>query len=63
MASAIRAGQRLRRAVESEELSGLPAALRDELREAVASKGSLVPFSLLRRLHSGLREAGRPRGA
>ncbi|XP_003211817.2 transmembrane protein 199 [Meleagris gallopavo] len=60
MASMIRAGARLRRAVESEELSGLPPALRDELREAVASKGSLVPFSLLRRLHSGLREAGSP---
>ncbi|XP_048823158.1 transmembrane protein 199 [Lagopus muta] len=60
MASAIRAGARLRRAVESEELSGLPAALRDELREAVASKGSVVSFSLLRRLHSGLREAGSP---
>uniref|UniRef100_A0A8C9EUE9 Transmembrane protein 199 n=1 Tax=Pavo cristatus TaxID=9049 RepID=A0A8C9EUE9_PAVCR len=60
MASAIRAGPRLRRAVESEELSGLPAALRDELREAVASKGSLVNFNLLRKLHSGLREAGSP---
>ncbi|XP_031447562.1 transmembrane protein 199 isoform X2 [Phasianus colchicus] len=60
MASAIRAGARLRRAVQSEELSGLPAALRDELREAVASKDSLVPFNLLRRLHSGLREAGSP---
>uniref|UniRef100_A0A8C2TJU2 Transmembrane protein 199 n=1 Tax=Coturnix japonica TaxID=93934 RepID=A0A8C2TJU2_COTJA len=54
MASAIRAGPRLKRAVESEELCGLNAALRDELREAVDSKGSLVPFSLLRNLFQGL---------
>ncbi|NXC51222.1 TM199 protein, partial [Penelope pileata] len=60
MASAMRAGPRLRRAVESEELSALPAELRDELRAALASEGSLVPFSLLRRLHSGLRAAESP---
>ncbi|OXB58101.1 hypothetical protein ASZ78_012506 [Callipepla squamata] len=60
MASAIKAGPRLRKAVESEELSALPAELREELREAVGSKGSLVPFSLLRRLHGGLREAESP---
>lgn len=58
MADAVRAGPRLRRAVEGEELVGLPAALRDELRDAVGSEGALVPFSLLRRLHGGLREAG-----
>ncbi|XP_047923905.2 transmembrane protein 199 isoform X1 [Anser cygnoides] len=60
MADAVRAGPRLRRAVEGEELAGLPAALRDELRDAVGSEGALVPFSLLRRLHGGLREAGSP---
>lgn len=58
MAAAVRAGPRLRGAVEGEELAGLPAELREELRDAVGSEGGLVPFSLLRRLHSGLREAG-----
>ncbi|KAI6074332.1 Transmembrane protein 199 [Aix galericulata] len=60
MAAAVRAGPRLRGAVEGGELAGLPAELREELRDAVGSEGGLVPFSLLRRLHSGLREAGSP---
>lgn len=61
MASALRAGRRLRRAVEGDELAGLPAGLRAELEAALASEGALVPFSLLRSLHAALREAGRPR--
>ncbi|KAM6110735.1 LOW QUALITY PROTEIN: transmembrane protein 199 [Pterocles gutturalis] len=60
MASAMRAGRRLRRAVEGSELAGLPPGLRAELEAAVASEGALVPFSLLRRLHAALREAGSP---
>lgn len=61
MASEMRAGRRLRQAVEGGELAGLPAGLRTELEAALASEGALVPFSLLRRLHAALREAGRPR--
>lgn len=61
MASAVRAGRRLRQAVEGGELAGLPAGLRAELEAALASDGALVAFSLLRRLHAALREAGRPR--
>lgn len=61
MASAVQAGGRLRRAVEGDELAGLPAGLRAELEAAVASERGLVPFGLLRRLHAALREAGRPR--
>ncbi|NWS62096.1 TM199 protein, partial [Chunga burmeisteri] len=60
MASAMRAGWRLRRAVEGDELAGLPAGLRAELEAALASEGALVPFSLLRKLHAALREAGSP---
>ncbi|NXK20930.1 TM199 protein, partial [Arenaria interpres] len=60
MASAVRAGRRLRQAVEGSELAGLPADLRAELEAALASKGALVPFSLLRRLRAALREAGSP---
>lgn len=60
MASEVRAGRRLRRAVEGGELAELPAGLRAELQEALASEGALVPFSLLRKLHAALREAGRP---
>uniref|UniRef100_A0A8D0FQA1 Transmembrane protein 199 n=1 Tax=Strix occidentalis caurina TaxID=311401 RepID=A0A8D0FQA1_STROC len=60
MASAVRAGRRLRLAVEGGELAGLPAGLRAELEAALASEGALVPFSLLRRLHAALREAGSP---
>ncbi|KAK4812118.1 hypothetical protein QYF61_000959 [Mycteria americana] len=60
MASAVRAGPRLRRAVEGGELAGLPAGLRAELEAALASEGAVVPFSLLRRLHAALREAGSP---
>ncbi|NXP55724.1 TM199 protein, partial [Heliornis fulica] len=60
MASAVLAGPRLRRAVEGGELEGLPAGLRDELEAALASERSLVPFSLLRRLHKALREAESP---
>ncbi|XP_075296082.1 vacuolar ATPase assembly protein VMA12 isoform X2 [Opisthocomus hoazin] len=60
MASAVRAGRRLRRAAEGGELEGVPASLRGELEEALASEGALVPFSLLRRLHAALREAGSP---
>ncbi|XP_068271937.1 transmembrane protein 199 [Nyctibius grandis] len=60
MASAMRAGRRLRRAVEGGELAGLPAGLRADLAAALASEGALVPFSLLRRLHAALREAGYP---
>ncbi|KAM9257218.1 transmembrane protein 199 isoform 1-T1 [Cariama cristata] len=60
MASAMRAGWRLRRAVEGDELAGLPAGLRAELKAALASEGALVPFSLLRKLHAALREAGSP---
>ncbi|NWQ94987.1 TM199 protein, partial [Burhinus bistriatus] len=37
-----------------------PAGLRAELEAALASEGALVPFSLLRRLHAALREAGSP---
>ncbi|NXN32450.1 TM199 protein, partial [Nycticryphes semicollaris] len=58
MASAVQAGWRLRQAVEGSELAELPADLRAELETALASQGSLVPFSLLRRLHAALREAG-----
>ncbi|KAF1560566.1 hypothetical protein FQV10_0010001, partial [Eudyptes schlegeli] len=61
MAAAVRAGRRLRQAVEGGELAGLPAGLRAELEAALASEGALVPFGLLRRLHAALREAGRPR--
>ncbi|NXD72158.1 TM199 protein, partial [Eolophus roseicapillus] len=61
MASAVRAGPRLRRAAEGLELAALPQGLRDELRAALASEGALVPFSLLRSLHGALRDAGRPR--
>ncbi|NWX30564.1 TM199 protein, partial [Notiomystis cincta] len=32
----------------------------DELEAALAAEGGLVPFSLLRRLHAALREAGSP---
>ncbi|XP_065503257.1 transmembrane protein 199 [Caloenas nicobarica] len=60
MASALRAGRRLRRAVEEDELEGLPAGLRAELEAALASEGALVPFSLLRSLHAALREAESP---
>ncbi|NWZ49017.1 transmembrane protein 199 isoform X2 [Haliaeetus albicilla] len=60
MASAVRAGRRLRQAVEGSELAGLPAGLRAELEAALASEGALVAFSLLRRLHAALREAGSP---
>ncbi|XP_065550893.1 transmembrane protein 199 isoform X2 [Lathamus discolor] len=60
MASAVRAGPRLRRAAEGPELAALPRALRDELRAALASEGSLVPFRLLRSLHAALRDAGSP---
>ncbi|XP_049659696.1 transmembrane protein 199 isoform X2 [Accipiter gentilis] len=60
MASAVRAGRRLRQAVEGGELAGLPAGLRAELEAALASDGALVAFSLLRRLHAALREAGSP---
>ncbi|XP_054022355.1 transmembrane protein 199 [Dryobates pubescens] len=60
MASAVEAGGRLRRAVEGGELAGLPAGLRAELEEALASEGALVSFSLLRRLHTALREAESP---
>ncbi|XP_068010696.1 transmembrane protein 199 [Melanerpes formicivorus] len=60
MASAVEAGGRLRRAVEGGELAGVPAGLRAELEEALASEGALVPFSLLRRLHTALREAESP---
>ncbi|NXT30965.1 TM199 protein, partial [Pelecanoides urinatrix] len=60
MASAVRAGRRLRQAVEGGELAGLPAGLRAELEAALASEGALVPFSLLRRLHAALREAESP---
>ncbi|KAI1231842.1 transmembrane protein 199, partial [Lamprotornis superbus] len=35
----------------------------DELGAALAEEGGLVSFSLLRRLHAALREAGRPRCA
>ncbi|NXY79977.1 TM199 protein, partial [Glareola pratincola] len=60
MASAVRAGRRLRQAVEGGELAGLPDGVRAELEEALASQGALVPFSVLRRLHAALREAGSP---
>ncbi|XP_062485898.1 transmembrane protein 199 [Pezoporus occidentalis] len=60
MASAVRAGPRLRRAAEGRELAALPRGLQDELRAALASEGSLVPFSLLRSLHAALRDAGSP---
>ncbi|NWY65273.1 TM199 protein, partial [Erithacus rubecula] len=60
MASSVRAGPRLRRAVRDGELAALPAGLRDELEAALAEEGGLVPFSLLRRLHAALREAGSP---
>ncbi|XP_067165572.1 transmembrane protein 199 isoform X2 [Apteryx mantelli] len=60
MASSVRAGPRLRRAVASGELARLPAGLRAELEAALGSGGALVPFSLLRRLHGALREAGSP---
>ncbi|NXF34390.1 TM199 protein, partial [Nyctibius bracteatus] len=60
MASAVRAGRRLRRAVEGGELARLPAGLLAELAAALASEGALVPFSLLRRLHAALRDAGSP---
>ncbi|XP_040471802.1 transmembrane protein 199 isoform X1 [Falco naumanni] len=60
MASAVRAGRRLRRAAEGGELAALPAGLQAELEAALASQGALVPFSLLRRLHTALREAGSP---
>ncbi|XP_055652757.1 transmembrane protein 199 isoform X4 [Falco peregrinus] len=60
MASAVRAGHRLRRAAEGGELAALPAGLQAELEAALASQGALVPFSLLRRLHTALREAGYP---
>uniref|UniRef100_A0A8C3PLL6 Transmembrane protein 199 n=1 Tax=Calidris pygmaea TaxID=425635 RepID=A0A8C3PLL6_9CHAR len=60
MASAVRAGRRLRQAVEGSELAGLPADLRAELEAALASQGALVPFRLLRRLRAALREAGSP---
>ncbi|NXT48504.1 TM199 protein, partial [Pluvianellus socialis] len=60
MASELRAGRRLRQAVENGELAGLPAGLRAEVETALASEGALVPFSLLRRLHAALRETGSP---
>ncbi|XP_064250879.1 transmembrane protein 199 isoform X1 [Passer domesticus] len=60
MASAVRAGPRLRRAVRDGELAALPAGLRGELEAALAEEGGLVPFSALRRLHAALREAGSP---
>ncbi|NWX67049.1 TM199 protein, partial [Promerops cafer] len=60
MASSVRAGPRLRRAVRAGELAAMPAGLRDELEAALAEEGGLVPFSLLRRLHAALREAGSP---
>ncbi|XP_062448550.1 transmembrane protein 199 [Rhea pennata] len=60
MAAAVRAGPRLRRAAAGGELARLPAGLRTELEAALGSGGALVPFSLLRRLHGALREAGSP---
>ncbi|KAJ7400731.1 Transmembrane protein 199 [Pitangus sulphuratus] len=60
MASAVRAGPRLRRAVRAGELAALPAGLRGDVEAALATEGALVPFSLLRRLHAALREAGSP---
>ncbi|NXW74196.1 TM199 protein, partial [Hirundo rustica] len=60
MASSVRAGPRLRRAVRAGELAALPAGMRDELQAALAAEGGLVPFSLLRKLHAALREAGSP---
>uniref|UniRef100_A0A8C5T4X9 Transmembrane protein 199 n=1 Tax=Malurus cyaneus samueli TaxID=2593467 RepID=A0A8C5T4X9_9PASS len=44
----------------ADELAALPAGLRDEVEAALAAEGGLVPFSLLRRLHAALREAGSP---
>ncbi|NXS12869.1 TM199 protein, partial [Neodrepanis coruscans] len=60
MASSVRAGPRLRKAVRGGELAALPEGLRGELKAALAAEGELVPFSLLRRLHAALREAGSP---
>uniref|UniRef100_A0A8V5GQU4 Uncharacterized protein n=1 Tax=Melopsittacus undulatus TaxID=13146 RepID=A0A8V5GQU4_MELUD len=60
MASAVRAGPRLRRAAEGPELAALPRGLRDELQAALGSEGSVVPFRLLRSLHAALRDAGSP---
>ncbi|NXU96521.1 TM199 protein, partial [Cettia cetti] len=60
MASSVRAGPRLRRALRAGELAALPGGLRDELEAALAAEGGLVPFGLLRRLHAALREAGSP---
>ncbi|NXQ56573.1 TM199 protein, partial [Anthoscopus minutus] len=60
MASSVRAGPRLRRAVRAGELAALPAELRDELEAALAVEGGLVPFRLLRALHAALRETGSP---
>ncbi|NWT02385.1 TM199 protein, partial [Mionectes macconnelli] len=60
MASSVRAGPRLRRAVQAGELAALPAGLRGDMEAALAKEGALVPFSLLRRLHAALREAGSP---
>ncbi|XP_061868405.1 transmembrane protein 199 [Colius striatus] len=60
MAAALRAGPRLRRALESGELAELPAALRAELEQALASEEAVLSFSLLRRLHAALREAESP---
>uniref|UniRef100_A0A8V5GLP5 Uncharacterized protein n=1 Tax=Melopsittacus undulatus TaxID=13146 RepID=A0A8V5GLP5_MELUD len=64
MASAVRAGPRLRRAAEGPELAALPRGLRDELQAALGSEGSVVPFRLLRSLHAALRDRDPPaRGA
>ncbi|XP_064533498.1 transmembrane protein 199 isoform X1 [Pseudopipra pipra] len=60
MASSVRAGPRLRRAVQAGELAALPAGLRGDMEAALATEGALVPFSLLRRVHAALREAGSP---
>ncbi|NXG04141.1 TM199 protein, partial [Sakesphorus luctuosus] len=60
MASAVRAGPRLRRAMRAGELAALPQGLRHDVEAALAAEGALVPFSLLRRLHGALRDAGSP---
>ncbi|XP_066492000.1 transmembrane protein 199 [Tiliqua scincoides] len=58
MASSLRVGEALRRAVEGPAAKRLPQELFAELEAALAGDGPVVSFALVRKLHQALREAG-----
>ncbi|KAL8198932.1 UNVERIFIED_CONTAM: hypothetical protein K2H54_029968 [Gekko kuhli] len=57
MAASLQAGARLRRASTDPELKRLDSELLAEV-EAASAAGSGLPFTLVRRLHQALRDAG-----